>query len=193
MPGVRRLHPARDRRRRATHLPAELSGSRIMRMPDQVTRLTARLPVAVGRAASLHRATTMVPGHGVTVASKGKLPHGHRPRDPAACNARVVRDSRRHSEEGHGRKGKEVRASVPQPRGNTGNWRPGWRSSSGDRGGQQPAQQQYSSGQRRWSQGSADQQPAATVNIPPPRRRGCYVCGQPGCHADFHGPEAVSP
>jgi len=84
------------------------------------------------------------------------------------------------------------RFRPPAP-GNTGNWRPGWRSSSGDRGEQQPAQQQYSSGQRRWSQGSADQQPAATVNIPPPRRRGCYVCGQPGCHADFHGPGAVSP
>ena len=46
----------------------------------------------------------------------------------------------------------------PAP-GNTSNWRSGWRSSSGDRGGQQPTQQQYPSGQRRWSQGSADQQP----------------------------------
>ena len=80
----------------------------------------------------------------------------------------------------------------PPASGNTGNWRPGWRSSSGDRSGQQPAQQQYSSGQRRWSQGSANQQPPATVNTPPLRRRGCYVCGQPGCHSDFHGPGAVS-
>jgi len=81
----------------------------------------------------------------------------------------------------------------PTASGNTSNWRPGWRTSSGDRGGQQPTQQQYSSGQRRWSQGSADHQPPAIVNTPPPRRRGCYVCGQPGCHSDFHGPGAVSP
>ena len=35
--------------------------------------------------------------------------------------------------------------------------------------------------------------PGARVNTPPPRRRGCYVCGQPGCYSDFHGPRAVSP
>ena len=35
-------------------------------------------------------------------------------------------------------------------------------------------------GQRRWSQGSTDQQPPATANTPLPRRRGCYVCGHPG-------------
>ena len=82
---------------------------------------------------------------------------------------------------------------CPPAPGNTSNWISGWRSSSGDRGGQQPTQQQYPSGQRRWSQGSADQQPPAIVNTPPPRRRGCYVCGQSGCHSDFHGPGAVSP
>ena len=53
----------------------------------------------------------------------------------------------------HGQKGPRLRPPAP---GNTGNWRPGWRSSSGDGGGQQPAQQ-YSCGQRRWSQGSSDQ------------------------------------
>ena len=89
-----------------------------------------------------------------------------------------------------GQGGPRLRPPAP---GNTSNWRPGRRLSSGDRGGQQPIQQQYSSGQRRWSQGSADQQPPAIVNTPPPRRRGCYVCGQPGCHSDFHGPGAVSP
>jgi len=58
----------------------------------------------------------MVPGHGVTDVSQGKLLHCHSPRGLIGCNARVVRDSRRHSQEGHGRKDKEVHVSVPQPR-----------------------------------------------------------------------------
>ena len=79
----------------------------------------------------------------------------------------------------------------PPTQGNAGNLRPGWRSSSNDRVGPPPVQQQYSTG--RWSQSSTGQQPPATANTPPPRRRGCYVCKQPGYHSDFHGPGAVSP
>jgi len=75
----------------------------------------ARLPVAVGRAVSLHRAMVMAPGHGVIVVSQGKLLHGHSPRDLIGCNARVVHDSRRHSQEDHGQRDKEVHVSVPQP------------------------------------------------------------------------------
>ena len=58
----------------------------------------------------------MVPGHGVIVASQGKLLHGHSPRDLTGYNARVVRDSRRPSQEGHGHRDKEVHVSVIQPR-----------------------------------------------------------------------------
>jgi len=36
----------------------------------------------------------------------------------------------------------------PSAQGNTGNWRPGWRSPSGDRGGQPPVQRQYPPEQR---------------------------------------------
>jgi len=79
-------------------------------MPDQVARPT------VGKAINLHRAMAMVPGHGVIVANQGKLLHGHSPRGLTGYNARVVRDSRRHSQEGHGRRDKEVHVSVPQPR-----------------------------------------------------------------------------
>ena len=124
--GVRRLHPARDHRRQVMHLrgappavhhpPAGLSGSRIKRMPDQIARPTVRLPVAVGRVVNLHRAMAMTPGHGMIVASQGKLLHGHSPRDLTGYNTRVVRDSRRHNQEGHGRRDKEVHVSVPQPR-----------------------------------------------------------------------------
>jgi len=124
--GVRRLHLVRDRRPRATHLqgalpavhhpPAGLLGSRTRRTPVQVARPTVRPTVAVGRVVNLHRAMAMVPGHAVIVASQRKLLHGHSPRGLIGCNARVVRDSRRHSQEGHGRKDKEVHVSVPQPR-----------------------------------------------------------------------------
>ena len=82
---------------------------------------------------------------------------------------------------------------CPRAPGNSVNWRPGWRSSSGDRGGQSPVQQQCPPGQRQWSQGSADQQPMGTADTPPLRRRGCYICGNPGCHSDFHREGAVSP
>jgi len=71
---------------------------------------------SVGRVVSLHRATAMAPGHGVTVASQSKLLHGHSFWDPAGCSTRVVRDSRHHSQEGHGHTGKKVHVSVPQPR-----------------------------------------------------------------------------
>jgi len=81
----------------------------------------------------------------------------------------------------------------PPAQSNADDWRPGWRFSSGDRSGQPPAQQQHSPGQRRWSQGSTDQQPPVTANVPPLRPRGCHVCGRPGCHSAFHGPGAVSP
>jgi len=60
------------------------------------------------------------------------------------------------------------------------------------RGGPSPAKQQYPPGQR-WGHDSTDQQPPVTANTPSPRRRGCYVCGHPGCHSDFHGPGVVSP
>ena len=122
----KKIAPRQGRRRRATHLqgalpavhhpPAGLSDFRIRRMPDQVTRPMARLPVAVGRVVSLHRATAMAPGHGVTVASQSKLLYGHSLWDPAGCSARVARDSRHHSQEGHGHTGKKVHVSVPQPR-----------------------------------------------------------------------------
>ena len=124
--GVRRLHLARDRRRRAMHLlgalpavhhpPAGLSGSRTRRTPVQVAKPTVRPTVAVGRVVRLHRAMAMVPGHGVIVASQGKLLHGHSPRDLTGYNARVVRDSRRPSQEGHGHRDKEIHVSVLQPR-----------------------------------------------------------------------------
>jgi len=59
---------------------------------------------------------------------------------------------------------------------NTGNWRPGWRSPTGD--GDRPS-------------------PAQPQNAPPPRRWlqnfGCHVCGKFGCHSLFHEPDAVSP
>ena len=91
----------------------------------------------------------------------------------------------------------DARARGPRFRssalGNSGNWRPRWRMSSGDRGDQLPVQQQCSPGQRRWSRGSADQQPPGTANTPPPRRCGCYVCGHPRCHSDFHREDALSP
>ena len=79
----------------------------------------------------------------------------------------------------------------PAP-GNSGNWRPGWRSPSRDRDGQSQ-QQQDSPGQRRWSQGSVDQQPNGTADMPPPSRSSCYVCGNPRCHSDFHTETAMSP
>ena len=84
-------------------------------MPDQVAKATVRLTVAVGKVVNLHRAMAIVPGHGVIVASEGKLPHGHSPRGLTGYNARVVRDSRRHSQEGHGHRNKEVHVSVPSP------------------------------------------------------------------------------
>ena len=84
-------------------------------MPDQEARPTVRPTVAVGKEVNLHREMVMVPGHGVIVASQGKPLHGHSPRGLIGCNARVVRDSRRHSQEGHGRKDKEVHVSVPSP------------------------------------------------------------------------------
>ena len=59
---------------------------------------------------------------------------------------------------------------------NTGNWRPGWRSPTGDGNRLLPAQPQSAPAPRRWFQ-----------NI------GCYVCGQFGCHIQLHGPDAVSP
>jgi len=58
----------------------------------------------------------MVPGHGVIVASQVKFLHGHSPRDLTGYHVKVVRDSRRHSQEGHGHRDKEVHISVPQPR-----------------------------------------------------------------------------
>jgi len=73
------------------------------------------------------------------------------------------------------------------------NWGLGWRSSSGDRGNQLPDPQHRSSGQRRGSQSSTDQQSRGTVNTQPSRRRGCYVCGHLGCHSDFHREDGVSP
>jgi len=85
-------------------------------MPDRVARPTVRPTVAVGRVVNLHRVMEMVPGHGVIVASQGNLLHGHSPRDLIGCNARVVRDSRRHSQDGHGRRDKELHVCVPQPR-----------------------------------------------------------------------------
>jgi len=87
--------------------------------------------------------------------------------------------------------GQEGSRFRPPAQGNSGNWRPGWRLPSGDRGSQPPIQQQYPPGQQRWNQGSTYQQPLATADTPPPR--GCHVCGQWGCHSDFHGPDAVSP
>ena len=77
-------------------------------MPDQVARPTVRPTVAVGKVVSLHRAMAMIPGHGVIVVSQGKLLHGHSPRGLTGYNARVVRGSRRHSQEGHGHRGKAV-------------------------------------------------------------------------------------
>jgi len=81
---------------------------------------------------------------------------------------------------------------CPPAPGNSGNWRPGWRSPSRDRDGQSPVQQQDSPGRRRWSRGSVDQQPIGTADMPPPRRSNCYVCGNPRCHSDFHTVIAMS-
>jgi len=83
--------------------------------------------------------------------------------------------------------------SRPPAQGYAGDWRPGWRSPSADRGGQPSAQQQYPPEQQRWSQGSTYQQPPATADMPLPRCRGCHVCGQLGCHSDFHRHNAVPP
>ena len=85
-------------------------------MPDQVARPTVRPTVAVGKEVNLPRAMAMVPGHGVIVASQGKPRRGHSTRGLNGYHARVVRDSRRHSQEGHGHRDKEVHVSVPQPR-----------------------------------------------------------------------------
>jgi len=71
----------------------------------------------------------------------------------------------------------------PPAQGNAGNWRPGWRSPCGDRGGQPPVQPQYPPEQRRWSQGSTDQPPPAAAAVPP-FRPGCRTCGKQGCHSD---------
>jgi len=86
-------------------------------MLDQATRPIIRLAASGGQATSHHdRAMVMAPGHAVIVASQGKLLLDHSPRDPAGCNARVVRDFRRHSQEGRGHRGKEVHVSVPRTR-----------------------------------------------------------------------------
>jgi len=85
--------------------------------------------------------------------------------------------------------GKRGPRSRPPAQGNAGNWRPSWRSPSGDRGGQSPVHEQYPPGQQRRNQGY--QQPPATADMPSPR--GCHVCGYLGCHSMFHGPNAVPP
>jgi len=77
--------------------------------------------------------------------------------------------------------------SRPPAQDDAGNWRPSWRSPSGDRGGQSPVQHP------RWSQNSTDQQPPAVANMPPFQPRGCYVCGRLRCHSYFHGPNMVPP
>ena len=201
-PGARRPFPGRDHRppvTRQPEVPAELhpvvarSDFKTRQTVSRVTRGMVRQAVAAGRETSRHRReTTMAPSHGVINASrqdKGPLDLSPRRRDLNGCHARAAHAFRRQSG-GQCMPGQGGLRFRPPAQGS---WRPGWRSSSGDRGDQPPVQQQqYPSGQRRWSQGSADQPPPGTVNTPPLRRRRCYVCGQPGCHSDFHREGAVS-
>ena len=153
-------------------------------------------PAVGGRAASHHvRETTMTPAMGRSLAAKAGDPQSSSPvvgiwlvvspkwATISAATAWEPVDARAMG---------SPRFRPPTP-GYTDNWRPGWRSSSGDRGEQPPAQQQAPPGQRRWSQGSSDPLPSGTANTSPSRSRGCHVCGHPGCHSDFHREDAVSP
>jgi len=129
-------------------------------------------------------------GHRWIVVRQGKGPLATSPHRLDGYHVRVVRVVHRQSG-GPWMPGQGGPRSRLPAQGNAGNWRPGWPSPSGDRGGQSPVQQQYSPGQRRWSQNAAYQQPPATADMPPPR--GCHVYGHLGCHTMFHGPNAVSP
>ena len=200
-PGIRRLHPARDHRFLAMHLkeaPPAVPHPLAAPHQDQEDALPGNQ--AYG-SSSRSRWQSIRPSRGHNDGSRSwsdRRQQGQatpRSQSPSGSGWMQRQGGPRFPAPHPGRSwttGQGGPRFRPPASGNTGNWRPGWRSSSGDHSGQQPAQQQYSSGQRRWSQGSADQQPPATVNTPPPRRRGCYVCGQPGCHSDFHGPGAVS-
>jgi len=159
-------------------------------MANRATRATDHPVGAVGRATSLHKVMTTVPGHGWIAVRQGKGPLATSPHRWDGRHARVVRVVRRQSE-GPWMPGQGGPRSRPPAQGNADNWRPGWRSPPSDRGGQPPVQRQYPPGQQRWNQGSTYQQPPATADMPLPR--GCHVCGHLGCHSVFHGPNAVSP
>ena len=145
----------------------------------------------VGRESSPHKETPTAPCHGWIVVRQDKRPLAFSPLVGMVATPAWTTDPPPPSG-GQWMSGQGGPRFRPPAQGNAGNWRPGWRSSSGDRGGPSPAKQQYPPGQR-WGHDSTDQQPPVTANTPPPRRRGCYVCGHPGCHSDFRGPGAVSP
>ena len=104
--------------------------------------------------------------------SQGQRPPSPRPSSPNQGGPRPVppRSERRWAA---GRGAPPLRPPAPP---NPGNWRPDWRSPTGGGNRLPPAQPQSAPAPRRWL-----------------RNNGCYVCGQPGCHSDFHGPDAVSP
>jgi len=71
--------------------------------------------------------------------------------------------------------------SRPPAQGNAGNLRPGWRSPSGDRGGQPSVQQQYPPGQRRWNQCRTSKGGSRRVSDSGRLPRSEFACGSCRC------------
>ena len=138
----------------------------------QVTRVTLHQEGGIGKATRPRRGTAIPNGHGQV--------HVHKDRDLLLPDPRhpikVAPDLCRHRPSGCGGTGRGAPPLRPPAPPNTGNWRPEWRSPTGGGNRMPPAQPQSAPAPRRWL-----------------RNNGCYVCGQPGCHSDFHGPDAVSP
>ena len=144
--------------------------SRTRLSPGQVTKVTQHQEEVVGNETSLRKVMVISNGHGQVSVRKDKDPLHLDPRHPVKVALDLCRHRRRQCAAGQG----APRLRPPAPP-NTGNWRPGWRSPTGDGSRLPPAQPQSSPAPRRWVQNF-----------------GCHVCRQFGCHSHFHGPDAVS-
>jgi len=85
-------------------------------MTEQATGATNHLRGAVGRATSLRRAITTIPGRGRIDVRQDKGTLASSPHRRDGRHARVAREFRRHSREVNGCQGKGAHVFVPRPR-----------------------------------------------------------------------------
>jgi len=70
----------------------------------------------------------------------------------------------------------------------------GWRQAPTENSDRRPLQNWGNrDGQQRPPPRSSGSRPSGQENRPPQGRRGCYICGQPGCHSDLHTDEPRAP